>query len=105
VEDPIVAVICAAKYYQRIVTYYPTVFASGTPVPEDNYRVRLGWASPQELKADSGGTLFQAVKGRMDEDLKELGLKITDLPPPSSTNWPGLAAVVAGMKGFPATWK
>ena len=31
IEDPIVAAICAAKYYQRIVTYYPTVFAGGTP--------------------------------------------------------------------------
>ncbi|PCC67831.1 hypothetical protein SAMN02745121_07868 [Nannocystis exedens] len=89
VEDPIVAAIFAAKYYQRIVTFYPTVFASGTPAPEDNYRVRLGWASPKELQEDPAGSLFQAIKGRMDEDLKQLGLKNTDLPP----------------KGLTPTWK
>ncbi|PCC69321.1 hypothetical protein SAMN02745121_08976 [Nannocystis exedens] len=105
VEDPIVAAICAAKYYQRIVTFYPTVFASGTPAPEDNYRVRLGWASPNELKKDPAGKLFQAVKGRMDEDLAELGLKITDLPPPDASRWPGLKAVVEGMKSLTPTWK
>jgi hypothetical protein len=105
IEDPIVAAICAAKYYQRIVTYYPTVFAAGTPTPEDNYRVRLGWANPSKLKSDPAGSLFKAVKGRMDEDLAELGLKITDLPPPDASRWPGLKAVVEGMKGLTPTWK
>lgn len=105
IEDPIVAAICAAKYYQRIVTYYPTVFASGTPAPEDNYRVRLGWANPSTLKKDPGGKLFQAVKGRMDEDLAQLGLKISDFPPPDASRWPGLKAVVEGMKGLTPTWK
>ena len=106
VEDPIVAAICAAKYYQRIVANYPTVFATpGAPVPEDNYRVRLGWASPKVLSEDPGGTLFTNVKRRMDEDLKALGLSIGDLLPPSATGWPGLAAVVEGMKTVPVTWK
>ena len=40
-----------------------------------------------------------------DEDLAELGLKISDLSPPNAAAWPGLKAVVAGMKGFPVTWK
>lgn len=105
IEDPIVAAICAAKYYQRIVTYYPTVFAGGTPSSEDNYRVRLGWANPSKLKSDPAGSLFKAVKGRMDEDLAELGLKITDLPPPDASRWPGLKAVVEGMKSLTPTWK
>ncbi|MBZ5708231.1 hypothetical protein [Nannocystis pusilla] len=105
VEDPIVAAICAAKYYQRIVTYYPTVFAGGAPTSEDNYRVRLGWANPSKLKSDPAGSLFKAVKGRLDEDLAELGLKITDLPPPDASRWPGLKAVVEGMKGLTPTWK
>lgn len=106
IENPIVAAICAAKYYQRIVTYYPTVFATpGTPRSEDHYRVRLGWARPEKLKNDPAGELFKAVKGRMDEDLAELGLKITDLPPPNSARWPGLRAVVEAMQGFPVTWK
>jgi hypothetical protein len=84
IENPIVAVVCAAKYYQRIVTYYPTVFANGkgSPSPEDNFRVRLGWANPSRLKEDPAGSLFQQVRARMEEDLGELGLKISDLPPP-----------------------
>ena len=41
----------------------------------------------------------------MDEDLAELGLKITDLPPPDASRWPGLKAVVEGMKGLTPTWK
>lgn len=106
IEDPIVAAICAAKYYQRVVANYGTVFATpGAPAPEDNYRVRLGWASPKTLKEDPAGSLFKAVKGRMDEDLAQLGLKITDLPPPSAERWPGLKAVVDAMQGFPVTWK
>ncbi|MCY0994787.1 hypothetical protein OV203_47110 [Nannocystis sp. ILAH1] len=105
IEDPIVAAICAAKYYQRIVTYYPTVFAGGTPTSEDNYRVRLGWANPSILKNDPAGSLFQEVKGRVDKDLATLGLKITDLPPPDASSWPGLEAVVEGMKGLTPTWK
>lgn len=106
VENPIVAAICAAKYYQRVVANYSTVFATpGRPSAEDNYRVRLGWASPKKLKEDPAGELFQAVKGRMDEDLAELGLFIDDLPPPSADRWPGLKAVVEAMQGFPVTWK
>lgn len=54
---------------------------------------------------DPAGKLFQAVKGRMDEDLAQLGLKITDLPPPDASRWPGLKAVVDGMKGLTPTWK
>ena len=106
VEDPIVAAICAAKYYQRIVAHYPTVFATpGSPVPEDNYRVRLGWASPKTLQEDPAGKLFQAVKGRMDEDLAALGLTIGDLGPPSAARWPGLKALVDALASFPVTWK
>lgn len=106
VEDPIVAAICAAKYYQRIVANYPTVFANPSrPSAEDNYRVRLGWASPKKLKEEPAGALFQAVKGRMDEDLAELGLGIDDLPPPDASGWPGLKVVFDAMQGFPATWK
>lgn len=105
IEDPVVAAVCAAKYYQRIVMFYPTVFAGNTPSPEDNFRVRLGWASPSALKDDPKGKLFDAVRGRMEEDLSELGLKITDLPPPDASKWPGLKAVVEGMKGTKATWK
>lgn len=106
IENPIVAAVCAAKYYQRIVTYYPTVFANkGSPSPEDNFRIRLGWANPSKLKSDPAGTLFHNVRSRMEEDLEELGLKISDLPPPSSSKWPGLKAVVAGLQGFPVTWK
>jgi len=107
IEDPIVAVIFAAKYYQRIVGggRYPVHANPAQPSPEDNYRVRLGWASPRALKDDPGGTLFQDVKKRFDEDLAQLGLKITDLPPPNADRWPGLTAVVAAMKDFPVTWK
>ena len=105
IEDPIVAVICAAKYYQRIVTYYPTVFAGPSASPEDNFRVRLGWANPSVLKESPNGATAGAVRGRMEEDLAELGLKITDLPPPNAKAWPGLKAVVAAMQGFPVTWK
>lgn len=106
VEDPIVAAICAAKYYQRVVANYSTVFANpARPSAEDNYRVRLGWASPKTLKEDPAGSLFKAVKGRMDDDLAELGLFIDDLPPPSADQWPGLKAVVDAMQGFPVTWK
>ena len=32
-----------------------------------------------------GDKLSQAVKGRMDEELAGLGLKITDLPPPDAS--------------------
>jgi hypothetical protein len=107
IEDPIVAAICAAKYYQRIVGggRYPVFADPAKPAPEDNYRVRLGWASPTALKESPDGTLFQSVKKRFDEDLAELGLKISDLAPPNAAAWPGLKAVVAGMKGFPVTWK
>lgn len=105
IEDPIVAVICAAKYYQRIVTFYPTVFAGPKATSEDNFRVRLGWANPSVLKSDPNGKLAGEVRGRMEEDLAELGLKIGDLPPPSSIGWPGLKAVFDAMKGFPVTWK
>ena len=107
IEDPIVAAICAAKYYQRIVGggRYPVFANPAQPSPEDNYRVRLGWASPTALKESPNGELFQDVKARFDEDLAELGLKITDLAPPNADRWPGLAAVVAAMKGFPVTWK
>lgn len=107
IEDPIVAVICAAKYYQRIVGggRYPVFANPAAPAPIDNYRVRLGWARPATLKDDPTGKLAQAVRGRFDEDLVELGLKITDLPPPNADKWPGLKAVVEAMKGFPVTWK
>jgi len=107
IEDPIVAAICAAKYYQRIVGtgIYPVFANPAQPSPEDNYRVRLGWARPEVLKNNPNGELFREVKGRFDEDLAELGLKITDLAPPNADRWPGLAAVVAAMKGFPVTWK
>ena len=107
IEDPIIAAICAAKYYQRIVGggRYPVFSNPAQPSPEDNYRVRLGWANPSVLKDNPGGELFQDVKKRFDEDLAELGLKITDLAPPNADRWPGLAAVVAAMKGFPVTWK
>ena len=107
IEDPIVAAICAAKYYQRIVGggRYPVFANPGQPSPEDNYRVRLGWASPSALKDSPNGQLFQDVKKRFDEDLAELGLKITDLAPPNADRWPGLAAVVTALKGFPVTWK
>jgi hypothetical protein len=107
IENPIVAAICAAKYYQRIVGggRYPVHANPAQPAPEDNYRVRLGWASPKALKEDPGGTLFQSVKKRFDEDLAQLGLKISDLSPPNADRWPGLKAVVAGMQGFPVTWK
>jgi len=107
IEDPIVAAICAAKYYQRIVGggRYPVFANPAKPVPEDNYRVRLGWARPETLKKDPGGKLFHEVKERVDEDLAKLGLKISDLSPPNADRWPGLKAVVAGMKGFPITWK
>lgn len=87
------------------MTFYPTVFAGAKPTPEDNFRVRLGWANPSVLKSDPDGTLAGQVRGRMEEDLTELGLKIGDLPPPSSIAWPGLKAVVDAMKGFPVTWK
>ena len=107
IENPIVAAICAAKYYQRIVGggRYPVHANPAKPAPEDNYRVRLGWASPKALKEDPGGTLFQSVKKRFDEDLAQLGLKISDLSPPNADRWPGLKAVAAGMQGFPVTWK
>lgn len=107
IEDPIVAVICAAKYYQRIVGggRYPVHANPAAPAPTDNYRVRLGWARPATLKDDPTGKLAQAVQKRFDEDLVELGLKITDLPPPNADKWPGLKAVVEAMKGFPVTWK
>lgn len=105
IEDPVTAVICAAKYYQRIVANYDNVFAGVSPMAEDNFRVRLGWASPQTLKEDPGGKLFKDVRGRMEEDLKELGLKITDLPPPDASKWPGLKAVYEAMKSFTPTWK
>jgi hypothetical protein len=107
IEDPIVAAICAAKYYQRIVGggRYPVFANPAQPSPEDNYRVRLGWASPTALKDSPNGTLFQSVKKRFDEDLAQLGLKISDLSPPNAEQWPGLKTVVAGMKGFPVTWK
>jgi hypothetical protein len=107
IENPIVAAICAAKYYQRIVGggRYPVHANPAKPAPEDNYRVRLGWASPKALKEDPDGTLFQSVKKRFDEDLAQLGLKISDLSPPNADRWPGLKAVVAGMQGFPVTWK
>ena len=107
IEDPIVAAICAAKYYQRIVGggRYPVFANPAQPSPEDNYRVRLGWANPSVLKDNPGGELFQDVKTRFDEDLAQLGLKISDLAPPNADRWPGLAAVVAAMKGFPVTWK
>ncbi len=107
IEDPLVAAACAAKYYQRIVGggRYPVFADPAKPSPEDNYRVRLGWANPERLKNDTNGELFQAVKGRFDEDLAELGLKISDLPPPNANNWPGLKAVVAALKDFPVTWK
>ena len=104
-EDPVVAAVCAAKYYQRVVANYPTVFASGTPTSEDNFRVRLGWASPATLKDDPAGKLFTAVRGRMEEDLAELGLKITDLPPPNASRWPGFKVVHEAMKSFVPTWK
>ncbi len=83
IEDPIVAAICAAKYYQRIVGggRYPVFANPAKPAPEDNYRVRLGWASPTALKESPDGTLFQSVKKRFDEDLAQLGLKISDLSP------------------------
>jgi len=107
IENPIVAAICAAKYYQRIVGggRYPVFANPAKPAPEDNYRVRLGWASPKALKESPDGTLFQSVKKRFDEDLAQLGLKISDLSPPNADRWPGLKAVVAGMQGFPVTWK
>jgi hypothetical protein len=81
------------------------VFAGQKAAPEDNFRVRLGWANPSVLKSDPHGALAKQVQGRMEEDLAELGLKITDLPPPSSIGWPGLKAVFDAMKGFPVTWK
>lgn len=56
--------------------------------PEDNYRVRLGWANPSVLKDNPGGELFQDVKKRFDEDLAQLGLKISDLAPPNADRWP-----------------
>jgi hypothetical protein len=107
IEDPIVSAIFAAKYYQRIVGggRYPVHANPASPAPEDNYRVRLGWASPKALKEDPNGSLFQDVKKRFDEDLAQLGLKISDLPPPNADRWPGLKAVVAAMKDFPVTWK
>ena len=107
IEDPIVSAVFAAKYYQRIVGggRYPVFADPSKPAPEDNYRVRLGWASPSALKSSPDGTLFQNVKKRFDIDLAELGLKISDLSPPNAAAWPGLKAVVAGMKGFPITWK
>lgn len=107
IEDPIVSAVFAAKYYQRIVGggRYPVFANPAQPSPEDNYRVRLGWASPSALKESPNGTLFQKVKQRFDEDLAQLGLKISDLSPPNAEAWPGLKAVVAGMKGFPVTWK
>jgi hypothetical protein len=107
IENPIVAAICAAKYYQRIAGggRYPVFANPAQPSPEDNYRVRLGWASPKALKEDPNGTLFQSVKKRFDEDLAKLGLKISDLSPPDASRWPGLKAVVVGMQGFPVTWK
>ena len=107
IENPIVAAICAAKYYQRIVGggRYPVFANPAQPSPEDNYRVRLGWASPKALKESPDGTLFQSVKKRFDEDLAQLGLKISDLSPPNAERWPGLKVVVAGMQGFPITWK
>lgn len=107
IENPIVSAIFAAKYYQRIVGggRYPVHANPAQPAPEDNYRVRLGWARPKSLKEDPGGKLFQGVKEKFDEDLAELGLKISDLPPPNAERWPGLKAVVAAMKDFPVTWK
>ncbi len=107
IEDPIVSAVFAAKYYQRIVGggRYPVFADPSKPSPEDNYRVRLGWASPSALKSSPNGTLFQNVKKRFDEDLAQLGLKISDLSPPNAEQWPGLKAVVAGLKGFPVTWK
>jgi hypothetical protein len=107
IVDPIVSAVFAAKYYQRIVGggRYPVFADPARPAPEDNYRVRLGWASPSALKSSPNGTLFQNVKKRFDIDLAELGLKISDLPPPNAEQWPGLKAVVAGLKGFPVTWK
>jgi hypothetical protein len=107
IEDPIVSAVFAAKYYQRIVGggRYPVFADPSKPSPEDNYRVRLGWASPSALKSSPNGTLFQNVKKRFDIDLAELGLKISDLSPPNAEQWPGLKAVVAGLKGFPVTWK
>ena len=107
IEDPIVSAVFAAKYYQRIVGggRYPVFANPAQPSPEDNYRVRLGWASPSALKSSPDGTLFQNVKKRFDEDLAQLGLKISDLAPPNAERWPGLKAVVAGLKGFPVTWK
>lgn len=107
IEDPIVSAIFAAKYYQRIVGggRYPVFANSAAPAPEDNYRVRLGWASPDALKNDPKGKLAQGVRERFDVDLAELGLKISDLPPPNADKWPGLKAVIAAMQGFPVTWK
>ncbi len=107
IENPVVAAICAAKYYQRIVGEgrYPVFANPSRPSPEDNYRVRLGWANPSVLKSNPTGSLFQAVKKRFDEDLAALGLKISDLDPPNAEAWPGLVAVVEAIKNFPVTWK
>jgi len=84
---------------------YPVFANPAKPAPEDNYRVRLGWASPKTLKDSPNGTLFQSVKKRFDEDLAVLGLKISNLAPPNAERWPGLKAVFAGMKGFPVPGK
>jgi hypothetical protein len=108
IEDPIVAAICAAKYYQRIVGggRYPVFADPAKPSPEDNYRVRLGWASPSALKERPGRhALPECEEALRRSTWRELGLKISDLSPPNADRWPGLKAVVAGMQGFPVTWK
>ena len=68
VFEPEASAIFLAHYFYRITD---SKYANGRTL--NMFDVRVGWASPSILKESPNGAKAEAVKGRMREDIQELG--------------------------------
>ena len=94
VFQPRAAAFGAAVYMQRLLSQYRV-----DDVPD----IKVGWANPGLLGKGRGGAKYQEVRTRFLEDVKKLGIDLTDVDTiPAKLDasaWPGVPAVFAGLVG------
>ena len=84
----------AAVYLQRLIAHYRV---------DDHADLRAGWASPTLLTTGRGSQRYLETRARFLADAKTVGIDLDDastIPPKlSASQWPGVAAVFAGLVG------
>jgi hypothetical protein len=92
--QPRAAAFAAAVYIQRLLTQYRI---------DDHTDLKVGWANPALLGKSRGSAKYNEVRARFLEDVKTLGIDLTDsdtIPAKlDASAWPGVPTVFAGLVG------